>query len=251
MQIFVINRKRLAALSAIAVLSGLFAATCATVTVAVNPKKIPIYSVERGDCKVSLTFNCAWGDEDIDQILDTLAKHNVRADFFLVGSWAEKYPDSAKKIVSGGHELGSHSYSHGHYLKMTRDEIFDDVAKCDKAIGDITGAPVRFVRGGYGEYNNDVLAVCEQTGHTYIQWSLDSLDYKAESAAEITERVMKKVQSGDIILMHTGTAHTAEALDGLISELLKNHSPVPLSELIYEENFEIDQSGRQHLCEKI
>lgn len=51
----------------------------------VNGREIPIYSVERDDNKIALTFDCAWNDDDIDSILDTLDKYNCKATFFVVG----------------------------------------------------------------------------------------------------------------------------------------------------------------------
>ena len=65
----------------------------------VNGREIPIYSVERCDNKIALTFDCAWNDDDIDSILDTLDKYNCKATFFVVGDWAEKYSES--KFMTG------------------------------------------------------------------------------------------------------------------------------------------------------
>lgn len=245
MRVFILSKKSYTVIILLVVFSFLFSSTAAIVKVSGGAKKVPIYSVKRSDTKIALTFNCAWGNDDISQILGTLEKYNVRASFFVVGTWAEKYPESVAEICNAGHEIGSHSYNHGHYLKMSRSEIADDIAKCDSIIGAIAEKAVPLVRGGYGEYNNDVLSVCESTEHTYIQWSLDSLDYKAKSADEILKRVVSKVQCGDIILMHTGTSHTAEVLDSLLFELCKNHDPVTVSELIYKDNFTIDPSGKQ------
>lgn len=67
----------------------------------VNGREIPIYSVERCDNKIALTFDCAWNDDDIDSILDTLDKYNCKATFFVVGDWAEKYSESLKKFMTG------------------------------------------------------------------------------------------------------------------------------------------------------
>ena len=67
----------------------------------VNGREIPIYSVERCDNKIALTFDCAWNDDDIDSILDTLDKYNCKATFFVVGDWAEKYSESLRKFMTG------------------------------------------------------------------------------------------------------------------------------------------------------
>lgn len=241
LKVFILKRKFLIFAAAIAVFFML------TLLISVSraiEKKIPIYSVERADNKIALTFNCAWGDEDIDSVLNTLEKNKTHATFFVVGTWAEKYPEALKKIYKSGHEIGAHSYNHAHYQKMCYSDILADIEKCDAIIENIIGSDINLVRGGYGEYSNDVLDICENTGRTYIQWSLDSLDYKASSAEDILNR-LKKVQNGDIILMHTGTEYTSSALDALISELGKNHEFATVSEIIYPDGFTIDPTGRQ------
>ena len=75
----------------------------------VNGRELPIYSVETEEKKVALSFDAAWGNEDTQEILDTLAKYNVRATFFMTGGWVESYPEDVKKIQAAGHDLGNHS----------------------------------------------------------------------------------------------------------------------------------------------
>lgn len=243
---FLVLNRKICVISLATVISALLV-TFGGVLVVSNSgeKKIPIYSVERADNNISLTFNCAWGDEDIPQILEVLNKYNIKSTFFVVGTWAEKYPESLKKISESGHEIGGHSYNHGHYQNMSYDEILKDLDSCDSAVERVISTDISLVRGGFGEYNNDVIDACGSTNRTYIQWSVDSLDYKAKSAEEIKNRVLEKVKSGDIILMHTGTEFTAAALDSLLVELTKDFKPVTVSDLIYTESFIIDVTGKQ------
>ena len=246
MKVFILNQKKLLSLALIIILTVIFASINTVVLVSQNnPRKIPIYSVERPDSKIALTFNCAWGCEDIVEILDTLDKYNAKATFFIVGTWAEKYPEEVMKIYKRGHEIGAHSYNHAHYKDMSYEEILKDMEKCDAAIENIIKEDISYLRGGYGEYNDDVISACEASGRTYIQWSKDSLDYKAQKPEDILNRVVKNISSGDIILMHTGTDYTKDALDSILLELSKNYEPVKISDLIYKENFTIDHSGKQ------
>lgn len=212
-----------------------------------SEREIPIYSVERGDNKIALTFNCAWNDDDIHSILKTLEAYNVKCSFFVVGDWAKRFPESLKEIKNHGHEIANHSYSHSHYLKMSKEEISEDIKKCDNLIFEICGYSPTLVRGPYGEYNNDVINVCDENQKNYIQWSVDSIDYE-ENATEdkIYERVINKTKNGDIILMHTGTKNTAKILPKIISKLLENHSLCTVSDLIYKDDYTIDIQGRQH-----
>lgn len=248
MKIFILNKKKIIFLCILIFSAIAFAGINTIVSVSKkSSSEIPIYSVMREDNKIALTFNCAWGNEDIPQILEILKNHNIKSTFFVVGEWAEKYPDDLKKIDSAGHEIGSHSYSHAHYKEMSYNDILKDMDKCDNAIEKTINKNISLIRAGYGEYDNEVLKACKNSGRTYIQWSVDSLDYKAENADSILKRVSDKTNAGDIILMHTGTAYTASALDSMLSVLEKHYSFVPVSELIYKDNFIIDNSGKQIL----
>ena len=75
-------------------------------------KLLPIYSVDTEENKVALTINCAWNADDIDLILETLSKNEVKATFFMVGDWVSKFPDAVKKIHDSGNEIANHSESH-------------------------------------------------------------------------------------------------------------------------------------------
>ena len=71
-------------------------------------RMIPIYNVDTDENKVAVTFNCAVGNSDIDSILAILDNYNIRATFFLLGSWADDYMEEVQKIYDAGHEIGNH-----------------------------------------------------------------------------------------------------------------------------------------------
>ena len=211
----------------------------------VGNREVPIYCVKRDDDKIALTFNCAWSDDDIDSILKTLDSYGVKCTFFIVGEWAEKYPESVRLIANQGHEIANHSYSHNHYKKMSKEEILNDIKKCDDLLYEITDIKPILFRAAYGEYNDDVVTACDETGRYYIQWSVDSIDYGDASENDIYQRVVSKTEAGSIILMHSGTANTAKVLPKILSELTKKHSLCTVSELIYKDNYIIDATGKQ------
>lgn len=213
----------------------------------VGNREIPIYCVQREDNKIALTFDCAWNDDDIVSICDTLDKYNAKATFFAVGDWAEKYSDSVKLLHDRGHEIGNHSYNHAHYSKLSSQQMIDDMDKCDNILENIIGEKPYLFRSPYGEYNDTVIKTCDSTNRYYIQWSIDSIDYGNASAEDIIKRSTAKTKSGDIILLHNGTKNTAMALDRVLSNLSKNHSFVTVSELIYKDNYIIDHAGTQSL----
>ena len=210
-------------------------------------KSLPIYSVERDDKKIAITFDCAWGVDHTDKIIETVKNYGVRCTFFAVQFWVEKYPDYVKKLSDNGIEIGTHSATHSHMSKMSAKEIESELISSSKAIEDITGKKVTLFRAPFGEYDNEVIDTAKALGLSTIQWDVDSLDWKDLSASEIAARVIKKVRSGSIILCHNNGLHTAEALP-LIFTALKGggYEFVTVGELILNGETTIDNNGRQH-----
>ena len=212
-------------------------------------RKLPVYSVKRDDKCVSLTFDAAWGNEDTQTLIDILAKYDVKATFFVVGFWAEKYPESVKALADAGHEIMTHSDDHAHFNSLSRERMIANLnAGCDK-IEAVTGVRPTLFRAPYGEYNDTVVQTAADVGLQTIQWSVDSLDWKDLSAAEITKRVTGSVKAGDIVLFHNAAKHTPEALPDILDHLLANgYRAVPVSELLLQGDYEIDHTGK--MCPK-
>lgn len=209
-------------------------------------KKLPIYNVDTNEPKIAFTMNCAWNADDIDQILATLSKHNTHITFFMVGDWVDKYPDVVKKISEAGHEIANHSDGHKHVNNLNIEENEKEVKLCSDKIEAITGKKTTLYRGPYGEYNNTVIQAAQNQNHITIQWSLDTLDYKGLTADEMWARLNGKVKNGDIILSHNGTKHTADSLDKILTNLESNgFKVVTVSDLIYKDNYIIDNNGTQ------
>ncbi len=211
-----------------------------------TPRLVPIYSVEKEEKIVSISFDCAWGTEHTDEILNALKVSEVRATWFMVEFWAEKYPEYVKKIDKAGHEIGTHSSTHSYMSKQNAEEIKLELTESSKAIEDITGKTVELFRPPYGDYDDELLKTASELGYYTVQWDTDSLDWKDLSATDIAMRVINGVKNGSIILMHNNGLHTGEAVP-IILETLKNkgYSFVPIGELIYRENYIIDGTGCQ------
>ncbi len=209
-------------------------------------RDLPIYSVERPNKVVSLTFDAAWGNEDTQTLIDILARYNIRATFFVVGSWAEKYPESVRALAEAGHEVMNHSDTHPHMTALSEAQMREELQACDDKVEALTGVRPILFRPPYGDYSDAVVAAARETGHYTIQWDVDSLDWKGISAAEITKRVLERTREGSIVLFHNAAEHTPAALPGIIEGLLREgYTFLPVSELIYREGFEVDHAGRQ------
>ena len=210
-------------------------------------KLVPIYCVDTKEKKVALTINCAWNANDIDLILDTLSKNDVKATFFMVGDWISKFPEAVKKIHEAGHEIANHSDSHPRVNDLSYEKNIDEIKKCSEKIKKITGNETTLYRGPYGEYNDTVIKAASDSNHIMIQWSIDTLDYNGLTGEEMWDRIEPKLDNGSIILMHNGTDNTALAIDMIIKNVKeKGYSIVTVTDLIYEENYIIDNNGVQH-----
>ena len=213
---------------------------------AATTRRLPIYSVQRDNKAVSLSFDAAWGNEDTQTLIDILGKYKIRATFFVVGDWVEKYPESVKALSDAGHEVMNHSDDHAHFTRLSSEEITANITACSEKIAAITGVTPTLFRCPYGEYDDAVIAAVESMGMHAIQWDVDSLDWKDLAADDIYSRVTAKVSPGSICLFHNAALHTPEALPGIIEYLLQNgYDIVPISELILTENYTIDHTGRQ------
>lgn len=211
-------------------------------------KEIPIYCVDTEKKYVALSFDAAWGNEDTEKILEILKKHNVRVTFFMTGGWVESYPDDVKKIAKAGHDLGNHSENHKHMSQLSTGDIQLEIMKVHDKVKNITGINMELFRPPYGDYNNTLITTMNSLKYYTIQWSVDSLDWKNYGVQNIIDTVLnhKNLTNGAIILMHNGAKYTAEALDSIISGLInKGYELIPISELIYKNDYSIDHTGKQ------
>jgi polysaccharide deacetylase family sporulation protein PdaB len=208
---------------------------------------IPIYSVECEGKKCAITFDCAWGGADIPAILDILDKYKAKATFFVVGLWAEKYPEMVKLIAERGHDVANHGYSHAHMSQIPEVKIEEEILRCTEVIEKTAGTKVTLFRPPYGDYNASTVRVARRLNHQAIQWDVDSLDWKKDmSANEIYKRVTQRVKSGSIILFHNDTLHTQEILPSILENLTNNgYDCITVSQLTLKDNYKIRYDGRQ------
>ena len=242
------DRRLLGFLGILGAAALIFAVVCSprVVGAAAATRKLPVYCVQRDGKYVSLTFDAAWGNADTQQLIDILGKYGVSATFFVVGDWAEKYPESVKALHDAGHEVMNHSNHHDHFNSLSSEAITADVSAASDRIEAVTGVRPTLFRCPYGEYDDHVITALEGMGITAVQWDVDSLDWKDYDAKTIFARVKGRVQPGSIVLFHNAALHTPEALGDIVSWLLQEgYKIVPVSQLLLSGNTTIDHTGRQ------
>ena len=221
--------------------------TGVSVTSAVATKRlIPVYSVERSDNKVALTFDCAWGADKTKLIMDEIEKNGYKCTFFVTGFWVDANKDLVKEINERGHQVANHSENHLHLGEANTQTIATEIDTTSNKIKEIVGTSPLYFRAPFGEYDNGLINALNERQTQCIQWSIDSLDWKGLTGKEITDRVSSKIKSGDIVLFHNNSEHILDALP-LIMLTLKNKglSAVRVDELVYKDNFVINGEGKQ------
>jgi len=211
-------------------------------------KELPIYSVETPEKKIAISFDAAYGDEYTLDILDTLDKYKVKATFFLVGFWVDNFPEQVKEIASRGHEIGNHSTTHPNMSELNKEKMEKEINITGDKIEEITGEKPILFRPPFGDYNDLLIRTCRENGYYPIQWDVDSLDWKALGIQPVVDRVTRNVRNGSIVLFHNNAKYIKEYLPIVIERLQENgYEIIPVSQLIYKENFMMDNSGRQNL----
>lgn len=209
-------------------------------------RKLPIYSVQTSEKKVAITFDVNWGTDYTEKILDILDKQQVKATFFLIGLWIDQYPEVAKEIYQRGHEIGNHSNRHPDMTVLSKEKVIQDVAAADAKVMNITGEIPKLFRCPAGNYNDQVIETVEGTGHTIIQWDVDSIDWREEGADIELDRVLDKTKPGSILLFHNTAKYTPENLVKVIEKLKgQGYTFVKVGDLICKSKYHLDSFGKQ------
>lgn len=220
---------------------------CSAPAVAPAAKELPIYSVEREDNKVAISFDAAWGTEYTRDILDILDKYGVKTTFFVVKFWVEENPEVAREIVNRGHEIGNHSATHPEMGNLSAAKIEEEILSTHDVIRDITGYEPVLFRPPFGHYSESMLKSISGLGYYTIQWDVDSLDWKERGVEDIVLRVTQKSGPGSIVLFHNNAKYITQALPYILEDFrARGLEIVPISQLIHLEDYIIDHQGRQH-----
>ena len=203
-----------------------------------------INRVNTSEKAVALTFDDGPDPTTTPAVLAALAKHDVKATFFVLGQRAEANPKLLKKISTGGHELGNHSYSHKDFNKVTGSEIRSEIVRTNEIIEKLTGQKTILFRPPGGYLSNEMIRITqeEKVKVAYWSWETDSKDWRSSNSKHIADYVTNHVAPGQIIILHDGGKNgliTARAVDLMISQIeKKGYRFVTMGELMKLENQE-------------
>jgi peptidoglycan/xylan/chitin deacetylase (PgdA/CDA1 family) len=158
----------------------------------------------RGSKQIALTYDDGPNDPHTLILLDVLAKHTVRATFFMIGRYVQQRPDIARAVAQAGHVIGNHTFTHPRLIfesaARTRTQLLD----CHQALEDAVGKHSNLFRPPFGGRRPATLRVARELELQPVMWNVPSYDWKASPAAMIEQKVASQIRGGDVILLHDG-----------------------------------------------
>jgi peptidoglycan-N-acetylglucosamine deacetylase len=171
--------------------------------------------------QIAITFDDGPHPAYTPRILDILKRYDANATFFLVGEMAEKYPDLVRAEVAAGHSLGNHTYHHVNLTKIPEEYVATEIKACGEVLRSITGRAPHLFRPPGGDYNAAVAATAAALGYTMVLWTDDPADYASPGEKVIETRLLSRIGSGGIVLIHDGIQQTVDVLPQILSVLKK------------------------------
>ena len=179
----------------------------------------------RGSKQLALTYDDGPNDPHTLRLLDVLARHDVRATFFLIGRYVQQRPEIVRELVKAGHVVGNHTFTHPLLIFKSARELRSQLETCDRALTDAVGEHSNLFRPPFGAGVPQCCALPGRMGLEPIMWNVTGYDWNATSAEQIERKVTSQVRGGDVILLHDGghldfgadRSYTVTATDRLIS----------------------------------
>jgi peptidoglycan/xylan/chitin deacetylase (PgdA/CDA1 family) len=168
--------------------------------------------LRRGTRQLALTFDDGPNDPHTLRLLEVLARHKVKATFFLIGSYVKQRPDIALELVQGGHVVGNHTFSHPNLIFASAREAKMQLQDCEQALMDAVGEHSRLFRPPFGGRRPGTLKLARALSLEPVMWNVTGWDWKGKPAEYVEKKVSQQIRGGDVILLHDGS-HAAFGAD--------------------------------------
>ena len=196
----------------------------------------------------ALTFDDGPAQKNTPKVLDSLMETGARATFFVIGNRIRDYRWFVQREHDNGHAVASHNWHHGNVAKSTLAALRSMPKKVNASMIKAIGIPVRYDRVPGGRYPPMIKA---KVGWSYIQWSLDTYDWRGGKTAEVMQKVKKKLHDGDIILCHDIKDNTPESTRQIIHYLEEEgYMPLTIDELFAKDGVELQPDTVYFRCDQ-
>jgi peptidoglycan-N-acetylglucosamine deacetylase len=167
---------------------------------------------ERGRKQIYLTYDDGPNDPHTLKLLEVLAKHRVRATFFMIGRFVHQRPDIARAVAQAGHVIGNHTFTHPLLIFKSAAQTRTQLVDCRQVLQDATGKHSNLFRPPFGGRRPATLRVARGLGLQTVMWNVTGYDWNAPPAAVIEQKIARQMRGGDVILLHDG-GHRAMGAD--------------------------------------
>jgi peptidoglycan-N-acetylglucosamine deacetylase len=166
----------------------------------------------RGSKQIALTFDDGPNDPHTLKLLEVLAKHNVRATFFMIGRYVQQRADIARAVAQAGNVVGNHTFTHPLLIFESASQTRQQLADCHQALQDAIGEHSNLFRPPFGGRRLATIRIARELGLQTVMWNVTGHDWNAPPAAVIEKKVVRQMRGGDVVLLHDG-GHRALGAD--------------------------------------
>ena len=200
-----------------------------------QPQRAQVVHGSRSRARVALTFHGQGPVSTADALLAEAERAGARVTVLAVGTWLEQYPQMARRILGGGHDLGNHTLHHLDVAAMDASGAYAEIAGCALRLRALTGSIGRWFRPSQTRYATPLIErAARKAGYrTCVSYDVDSLDYTDPGPEAVVAAVLGSVRRGSIISLHLGHPGTVTALPAILHGLARRRlRPVTLTELL-------------------
>jgi peptidoglycan-N-acetylmuramic acid deacetylase len=171
---------------------------------------------------IYLSFDAGYENNTTENILNTLKKHNVKAQFFVVESYIRNNPDLVRRMEKEGHLVCNHSKSHPSMAQITDlDKFKSELISVEEAYKEVTGKDMpKYFRPPMGKFSEQSLKYTQDLGYSSIFWSFAYVDWyndKQPTHEYAKEKIYSRTHPGAIVLLHPNSKTNTEILDEVLT----------------------------------
>jgi peptidoglycan/xylan/chitin deacetylase (PgdA/CDA1 family) len=161
-----------------------------------------------GTKQLALTYDDGPNDPHTFRLLEILARHNVRATFFLIGRYVNRRPDIVRELTRAGHVVGNHTWSHPNLIFASALQTMLQLQDCEQALTEAVGEHSRLFRPPFGGRRPSTLRIAREFGLEPVMWNVTGWDWRGKPAEYVERRVNQQIRGGNVILLHDGDHET-------------------------------------------
>lgn len=176
-----------------------------------------------GDIEVVFTFDDGPSPTTTPQVLDILAKHDIKAVFFLVGEMAgsenKKVPAIIERIKREGHIIANHTQTHQDLCRVKEPKAIQDLDGGKSTIERVAKIQIAWFRAPYGVRCDRVDAMLAERKISHFHWDLDPQEWKHGNVDKTVKYVTGELARGygrNVLLLHDIKPVTVKALPQIL-----------------------------------